>query len=302
VTVVPSPSAFGLAAARLLWPLDRVTLLSVHGRPPERIAPHITPGARLIMLTTDGTTPRTVAAMLCARGFSESRMIALANMGRKHETRMEALAREWTGDVPDLHTLAVECAAGSDAVWYPRIGLPDDAFAHDGKLTKRDIRASAIAKLMPHPGALLVDVGAGCGSISIEWMRAEPNTRAIAIEPDPERRAMAARNAAVLGTPNLDLCDGSAPAALRDLSAPDAIFIGGGVSEATIAAASDKLKPSGRLVAHAVTLESEAILLESFQHFGGDLARLAVAHAEPIGTRTGWRPTMPVTQWAWRKT
>jgi precorrin-6Y C5,15-methyltransferase (decarboxylating) len=154
---------------------------------------------------------------------------------------------------------------------------------------------------MPHPGARLVDVGAGCGSIAIEWLRAEPNTRAVALEPRADRRAMAARNAAALGVPHLDIRDGTAPEALTDLPAPDAIFVGGGVTEATIAAAAGKLKPGGRLVAHAVTLESEAVLLEAYQHFGGDLVRLAVQHAEPIGSFSAWRPAMPVTQWAWRK-
>jgi precorrin-6Y C5,15-methyltransferase (decarboxylating) len=154
---------------------------------------------------------------------------------------------------------------------------------------------------MPHPGALLIDIGAGCGSISIEWMRAEPNASAIAIEPDAERRATIARNAAALGVPELEIRDGRAPGALRDLPSPDAVFVGGGVSDATIAAAAGKLKPSGRLVAHAVALESEAVLLEAYQHFGGDLVRLAAQRAEPVGSFTAWRPAMPVTQWAWRK-
>jgi precorrin-6Y C5,15-methyltransferase (decarboxylating) len=301
MTVVPSPSAFALAASRLKWPLDRVTTLSVHGRPVELVTPHIAPGARLLILANGAETPRAVATMLTACGFGDSRVTTLVHMGGDKERRIEALARNWPKDAPDFHTLAVECVAGPDATWHPRIGLPDDAFTHDGKLTKRDVRVSALAKLMPHPGALLIDVGAGCGSISIEWTRAEPNARAIALEPNPERRTMAAENATALGVPHLELRDGSAPKALLDLPAPDAIFIGGGISEATVAAAADKLKSGGRLVAHAVTLESEAILLESVQHFGGDLVRLAVTHAKPIGSRTGWRPAMPVTQWAWRK-
>jgi precorrin-6Y C5,15-methyltransferase (decarboxylating) len=302
MTIVPSPSAFSLAAARLGWPLDRVTTLSVHGRPIARIAPHIQPGARLLILTSNGETPREVAAILTERGFGESRMVALAHMGGAKEARTEAPAHDWSETVPDLNTLAVECVAAPGAVWHPRVGLADDAFQHDGKLTKREVRASAIAKLMPHPGALLIDIGAGCGSVAIEWMRAEPNARAIALEPRADRRAMAAANAAALGAPDLDIRDGTAPWALTDMPAADAVFVGGGVSEATIAAAGDRLKPGGRLVAHAVTLESEAVLLESFQHLGGDLTRLAVTHAEAIGGFHGWRPSMPVTQWAWVKT
>ncbi len=301
VTVVPHVSSFALAASRLLWPLNRVTLASVHGRPLERLAPHIVPAARLLILAHDGRTPNKVAAMLTERGFGDSRMTALAHLGGEMETRTAAIACDWSAEVPDLHVLAVECVAGADAVWHPRIGLPDDAFQHDGKLTKREVRAAALAKLMPHPGGLLIDVGAGCGSVGIEWMRAEPNTRAIALEPRADRRALAARNASALGVPDLDIRDGSAPQALADLPAPDAIFVGGGLSEATIAASADRLKPGGRLVAHAVTLESEAVLLEVFQHFGGDLTRLSVAHAETIGSFHGWRPAMPVTQWAWVK-
>lgn len=302
MTVVPSPSAFSLAASRLAWPLDGVTALSMHGRPVEVVAPHIAPSARLLILANDRQTPHQIADALVARGFGDSRMIALAHMGGPKESRVEGLAREWSADVPDFHTLAAACVAGPGAKWHPRIGLPDDAFAHDGKLTKRELRASALAKLMPHRGALLIDVGAGCGSVSIEWMRAEPKANAIALEPNPDRRTMAAANAASLGVPHLDTRDGRAPDALRDLPSPDAIFIGGGVSEATVAASTDKLTAGGRLVAHAVTLESESVLTEAYQHFGGDLTRLAVAHAEVIGGFHAWRPAMPVTQWAWRKT
>jgi precorrin-6Y C5,15-methyltransferase (decarboxylating) len=238
---------------------------------------------------------------LLAHGFGESRMVALAHMGGPRETRVEATARDWSADVPDFHTLAIECVAEPGAVWYPRTGLPDDAFAHDGKLTKRELRALALAKLMPHAGAFLVDVGAGCGSIGIEWMRAEPNAQAIAFEPLAERRALAARNAATLGVPGLDIRDGRAPEALAGLPPADAVFLGGGLSDATIAAAIETLKPGGRLVAHAVTLESEALLLSAYSSRGGDLARLAIARAEPIGAFSAWRAAMPVTQWAWRK-
>jgi precorrin-6Y C5,15-methyltransferase (decarboxylating) len=276
-------------------------MVSVHGRPMERLVPHIAPEARLLILAHDGQTPKHVAAMLDARGFGESRMTALAHLGGELESRTAARASAWSADVPDLHVLAVECVAGPGAVWHPRIGLPDDAFRHDGKLTKREARAAAIARLMPHPGALLIDVGAGCGSISIEWMRAEPTARAIAIDPNSQRRELAARNAAALGVPHLDIRNGHAPEALVDLPPADAVFVGGGVSQATIAAATPKLKPGGRLVAHAVTLESEAVLLDAFRRYGGDLVRLAVQHAEPIGSFSAWRPAMPVTQWAWRK-
>jgi precorrin-6Y C5,15-methyltransferase (decarboxylating) len=301
VRVVPHVSSFALAAARLVWPLDRVTLLSVHGRPIERAALHIAPGARLLILAHDGQTPRTIAAMLRDRGFGESQMTALAHLGGPLESSTTALARDWSAEVPELHVLAVECVAGPGAVWHARTGLPDDAFEHDGKLTKREFRALALAKLSPHPGALLWDIGAGCGSVAIEWLRAEDSCRALALEPRPERRAVAARNAAALGVPNLEIRDGTAPEALHGLPAPDAVFVGGGISAETLAAAMQGLKAGGRLVAHAVTLESEAVLLASYGRGGGELARLSVARAEAIGPYSGWRAAMPVTQWAWRK-
>ena len=299
--IMPGLSAYSLAAARLGWPMEAVTLVTLHGRPVETLARFVVPGARLIILAENAATPGAVRDWLLKRDFGDSRMVALAHMGGPRECRTEAPARDWEAAVPDFHTLAVECVAGPGAVWHPRIGLPDDAFEHDGKLTKREFRSLALAKLMPHAGALLVDIGAGCGSVGIEWMRAEENARAIALEPRAERRALAARNAAALGVPGLDIRAGTAPAALDDVPAPDAVFVGGGVSDATIAASMQALKSGGRLVAHAVTLESEAVLLAAYSRHGGELVRLAVARAEPVGSYRGWRPAMPVTQWAWRK-
>lgn len=301
MTVIPGVSAFALAAARLAWPLDRTVTLTLHGRPIESLARYVAPGVRLLILAQDARTPAAVATWLAARGFGGSRMIALAHMGGPLEARAEALAQDWPHAVADFHTLAVDCVAGPDAVWHARTGLPDDAFLHDGKMTKREARALALAKLMPHPGALLWDIGAGCGSVAVEWLRAENHMRAIALEPNPARRAFSAQNAAALGVAHLDIRDARAPEGLAELAAPDAVFLGGGISEPTIAAAAAALKPGGRLVAHAVTLESEALLLAAYAQHGGELVRLAVARAEPVGPFSGWRPSMPVTQWAWRK-
>jgi precorrin-6Y C5,15-methyltransferase (decarboxylating) len=302
MTVVPHVSAFALAAARLIWPIEQTAIVTLHGRPLETLEPHIHPGARLLILSHDARTPRQVADCLVAQGFGDSRMVALAHMGGSAESRHEATAAEWGHAVPDFHTLAVECVAGPGARWLPRTaGLPDDAFVHDGKMTKREFRALAIAKLMPNPGALLWDVGAGSGSVSVEWMRAAPNARAIALEPIAGRRAMAARNAARLGVPMLEIRDLRAPEGLSGLPAPDAVFLGGGISEQAIEASSAELKSGGRLVAHAVTLESEAVLLAAHARRGGELVRLLVARAEPVGDYLGWRPAMPVTQWAWVK-
>ncbi|MGQ7793344.1 precorrin-6y C5,15-methyltransferase (decarboxylating) subunit CbiE [Faunimonas sp. B44] len=300
--VIPGLSAFSLAAARLAWPLDRTAMLTLHGRPLETLALHVHPGARLLILAHDRTTPAAVAEWLRARGFGESRMVAVAHMGGPAECQLDGTAETWSAEVPDFHTLAVECVAGQDADWLPRAaGLPDEAFVHDGKMTKREARALAIAKLAPHPGARLWDVGAGCGSVAIEWMRAADRAAAIGIEPRADRRALAAQNAARLGVPGLKLVDGAAPAAFADLPAPDAIFLGGGIARETIAASANRLPPGGRLVAHAVTLESEADLLAAHAELGGELVRLSVARAEPVGPYSGWRPAMPVTQWAWRR-
>jgi precorrin-6B C5,15-methyltransferase / cobalt-precorrin-6B C5,C15-methyltransferase len=301
MTIVPSLSAFALAASRLVWPLEQTICLSLHGRPVEGLALHLAPAARLLMLTSDAGTPEKVAAMLCQRGFDGSRMVALAHMGGQKEARIESIARDWHGKVPDFHTLAVECVAGPEALWYPRTGLPDDTFEHDGQLTKREFRTLALAKLMPHSGALLWDVGSGCGSIAIEWMRAADHARAIGIEPNDNRRALAARNAAALGVPALELVDGRAPQALDTLPPPDAVFIGGGISQETISAAINSLRPGGRLVAHAVTLRSEALLLAAHAENAGEMVRLAVARAEPLGEFSAWHAARPVTQWAWRK-
>jgi precorrin-6Y C5,15-methyltransferase (decarboxylating) len=299
--VVPHLSAFSLAAARLAWQLEQVTCLSLHGRPIDTLALHIVPGARLIALTSDGETPGKAAAMLRGRGLGESRMTALAHMGGPRESRFDGTAEGWSHRVPDFHTLAIECVAGPGAVWHPRTGLPDDAFAHDGKLTKREFRTVALAKLMPQPGGLLWDIGAGCGSVAIEWMRAADRAHAIALEPLAERRVMILQNAARLAVPAIEIIDGRAPEALPALPSPDAAFIGGGMSAETIAIAADRLKAGGRLVAHAVTLESEALLLAAYAERGGELVRLSVERAEPVGTFSAWKPAMPVVQWAWRK-
>jgi len=302
MTVLPGVSAFALAAARLAWPLELVETINLQGRPVEQLALFVYPGAKLLILSHDRRSPPAVAAWLVAHGFGESRMIALAHIGGAKESRIEATAARWNEDVPDFHTLAVECVAGADALWRPRTaGLPDEAFEHDGKLTKRELRALALAKLMPHPGALLWDIGAGCGSIGIEWMRAADRAQAIGIEPRADRRAMAARNALTLGVPALDVRDGHAPEGFDGLPDPDAVFLGGGIADRTIAPGLERLKPGGRVVAHAVTLETEAMLLAAYACHGGELARLTAAHAEPLGNLSGWRPLMPVTQWSWRK-
>jgi precorrin-6B C5,15-methyltransferase / cobalt-precorrin-6B C5,C15-methyltransferase len=301
MTIVPSPSAFSLACARLGWSAPDTTLLSIHGRPLETLHPAVQPNARLLVLTSGRDTPAEVAALLRARGYGASRMVALERMGGDRERRVEATAGDWpAGAVEDFHTLAIECrAAPGAALLSTAPGLSDEAFQHDGQLTKREVRATTLAALAPVPDQLLWDVGAGCGSVAIEWMRAAARARAVAVERKRERTAMIAANAAALGAPLLRVVEGEAPAALDALDPPDAVFVGGGVSAGGLLDACwMRLGPGGRLVANAVTLEGEQALLDWRAANGGDLTRLAVSRAEPVGGLTGWRPLMPVTQLA----
>ncbi len=295
----PQLSAFQLAAARMGWSMADIETLTVHGRPVEQMIAFIQPNQRLIILTTGAETPAQIARFLTERGFGDSPMTVLAAMGGPSEARFDGIASTWSHEVPPFNTLCVDCIAAPDAALQPRVpGLPDELFRSDGTMTKREVRAATLAKLMPMRGALLWDIGSGSGSVAIEWMRAARSARAIAIEPRPDRRAMAAENALALGTPKLDLRAGEAPGALKSLPAPDAVFIGGGLTEATFDAAWAALRPLGRLVANAVTLESEAQLTALHARHGGDLVRLQVQHAAPVGRYHGWRPAMPVTQWS----
>jgi precorrin-6B C5,15-methyltransferase / cobalt-precorrin-6B C5,C15-methyltransferase len=198
--------------------------------------------------------------------------------------------------------VAIDCVADPSTIALPRVvGLPDDAFEHDGQITKREIRALALAVLAPVPGELLWDVGAGSGSIGIEWMRSHPACRTIALEPRADRAARIARNADALGVPGLRVVASPAPEAFDDLPTPDAIFLGGGVSSpGVIEGCLGALGSTGRIVANGVTLETEVVLARWHAELGGTLTRIAVQRAEPVGGFTGWRPAMPVTQWHYR--
>ena len=287
VNVIPAPGAFSLAAADLGWPLADVKCLTVHGRALEAVTLYLTPGRRLLVLSWDGETPEKLAGLLMARGFGPSRITVLGNLGGDDETRTEGTAEKWTGEtVPDLNTIAVECVAGDGADVLSRVpGLPDDAFEHDGLITKREVRAATLARLMPLPGQTLWDVGAGSGAVAIEWLRAEPSAKAFAVERDPKRAAVIARNAANLGVPELKIVEGEAPGILSGIeTVPDAVFVGGGVSvPGLLEACWDALSPGGRLVANGVTLEAEQRLLFFQNEFGGDLTRMAVSRAAPVG-------------------
>lgn len=298
--VLPQPAAFQLACARLGWPLETATTLSLHGRPLDRLRRHLVPG-RLLVLTEGGAAPAAIGAVLAETGFGASTAWVLEELAGPNE-RIHCLpAAELAGrSFAELNLVALDLV-GPGLPLGP--GLPDEAFAHDGQLTKAEIRAVTLAALAPLPGELLWDVGAGSGSVAIEWLRAGPAMRAVAIERDPARASRIRHNAAKLGVPELVLHEGEAPAALAGLAAPDAIFIGGGVAApGLLDACWAKLGPRGRLVANCVTVAGEAALLAFHARHGGRLLRLALSRAEAVGGRLAWRPAMPITQLSTRKT
>jgi precorrin-6Y C5,15-methyltransferase (decarboxylating) len=300
VRFTPAASSFQFAAARMRWPMQHVTTLSLHARPAELIHPHVTPGNRILALTTDADTAPHVARLLVDRGYSRSVLTILENLGAPTERISTAEAAGFALETGDFYVLAIDCAADPGAPLLPPIpGLPDDAFVTDGQLTKREVRAATLAKLAPYPGALLWDVGAGCGSIAIEWMRAARDAAAIAFEREGERLQMIAINADRLGVPSLRIENGDAPDSLVGQPTPDAIFLGGSVGDETLFHACwSALRSGGRFVANAVTLDGEQALYARHARLGGDLARLEISTHDTVGEHHAMRPRMPVTQWA----
>jgi precorrin-6B C5,15-methyltransferase / cobalt-precorrin-6B C5,C15-methyltransferase len=299
--VVPAPSTFAWAAARLRWRLEETVTLGLHARPVELLRPHLRTGARLIVLVRDGATPAQIAEYLTGFGFGPSRLTILEALGGPRERISVATAAGFAlDDVKSPVALAIETVAEPGAIIIPRVaGLPDELFGHDGQLTKREIRAISLSTLAPRGGELLWDVGAGSGAIGIEWLLAHPANRAIGIEAREDRLGTARANAHSLGVPHYDLRLGAAPDALKDLPTPDAVFVGGGASrEGVLDAVWQALPKGGRLVVNSVTLETEAILIARQAHHGGALLRLSVERAGPVGGLTGWRAAMPVVQWS----
>ena len=301
VDVVPHPSSVTLACSRLGWSVEETTVVSVVCKPLQLLVPQATPGRRLVVLGADGTTPAAVAAVLREAGYGASRLTALAQLGGPDERRFTGTAADWSHPQTDpLVLTAVEVVADPGTVPLPTVpGLPDESYRHDGQLTKRDVRAVTVSRLAPLPGQLLWDVGAGAGSIGIEWMRVHPSCRAVAVEADAERAHRITQNAARLGVPGLRVVTGVAPEALVDLPAPDAVFVGGGATTPLLLdTVWDALAPGGRLVVNAVTLESEALLADWHTRCGGSLTRLSVAEAQPVGGFRAFKAALPVTIWS----
>ena len=299
IKVIPSSSAFSLVAARLTWPLNEIDCLTVHGRGLDRLRAFLMPGNKLIILTNDGNTPGQIAELLKDTGFGGSLLTVFSQMGGADERRFEGTAIDLDHDaIPDLNTVAIECLADEGLILKARTpGLPDDVFEHDGQLTKREVRAITVSSLAPMPGQMLWDIGAGCGSIGIEWLRGTLNARAIAVERNMDRLGMINRNALALGVPELKVIFGEALTEIIGLPSPDAVFIGGGLTtDGLLEYCWQNLRSGGRLVANAVTFESERRLFEAREKLGGDLNKIEISRAQAMGDYTSWHGLMPVTQ------
>jgi precorrin-6B C5,15-methyltransferase / cobalt-precorrin-6B C5,C15-methyltransferase len=302
VTIVPAVSSVALARAELGWSAESCAVVSVTRDDPSLVLRELAPGRKVLVLSADERTPDDVARLLADAGYGASGMIVLGDLGSERASRISAMAETWRTEngqaaAPRLNIIALDLMGPRVGGWVA--GLPDGAFEHDGQLTKRDLRASALARLAPAPGEHLWDVGAGAGSVGIEWMRAHPACTATGVEADGERAARIVRNAARLGVPNLHVVTGRAPEALAGLRVPDAVFIGGGATrEGVLDTCLAALRPGGRLVVHGVTLQTEQLLTDAYTRHGGELTRVAVETAAPIGSFTGWTPARTVTQWA----
>lgn len=298
--IIPASSAFSLAASRMGWSIPDIECLTVHGRHLDSVRAFLRPDARLIILSKDRGTPGKLANLLTSNGYGKSELSVLSQMGGPAEERVDGIAESWSDPaVSDLNVMAVQCKAGEGVTVMGRApGLPDEAFSHDGQLTKREVRAVTLAALVPLPGQLLWDVGAGCGSIAIEWMRAATNAKAVAVENNERRSALIEENALALGVPELNLVKGDAATVLSELDAPDAIFIGGGLTSGNIIETCwNSLKTHGRLVVNAVTFEGEGLLTQAMEQYGGELVRIEISRGQAMGRFQGWRPFKPVTQW-----
>jgi precorrin-6Y C5,15-methyltransferase (decarboxylating) len=304
MTCLPAPSAFSLVASRLGWAQQDCALVTLHGRPLEKIIPHLFDGAKIIALSWDGATPGKLAALLTQRGLGASRLTICEHLGGPREKLRASVAHHFAlDDVNALNTIALDLVADRDARIVSRApGLPDVFFENDGQITKAEIRALTLSALAPRRGELLWDIGAGSGSVAIEFLLTDEKNSAIAIEANGERAARIRRNALALGTPHLQVVEGRAPEALRHLPCPQKIFIGGGVTKAGVLdAALEALAPGGKLVANGVTLETQALLIARHGALGGELMSAQISRAEKLGGFFAMRPALPILQWSFDK-
>lgn len=295
---LPAPSVFSQAAARLGWALQSTVCMGLHAAPLTRLRPHFAAGTRAIVLGRDGAAVASLAKYLVAEEFAATTMHVMEALGGPRER-----VRKVTADAFDfadiIHPVTVGLEFAGAGVPLPNVnGRPDGLFDHDGQITKRPVRALTLSMLAPTPGEHLWDIGAGSGSISIEWLLSHPTCSAVAIESDPVRATRASANAERLGADRLRIVQGTAPAALIDLECPDAVFIGGGLSDALLDELWKKLDPGCRIVANAVTLETEAIVTSWHARAGGMLQRIQLAEARSIGTKRGWQSSYPIVQWS----
>jgi precorrin-6Y C5,15-methyltransferase (decarboxylating) len=298
VRIHPALSSVALARARMGWPADTVEVIRLRGDDLDIVRRALFPGRRLLVLSRDAATPDQVAQLLTDAGFGASTLTVLSDLGAPTEARLTGRADTWPGSTHALTVVAIECPPTVQGSWSLVPGLPDEAFDHDGQLTKRNLRASALAHLQPRPGELLWDVGAGAGSVAIEWLRAHPSCRAVAIERDADRAKRITANARALGVPALSVVLGAAPAVLVSLPTPQAVFVGGGATAETLDQCWQRLAPGGRLVVHAVTHETELVIDAAWHRHGGELTRISVEHLERIGTYHGWNPARAIVQWS----
>lgn len=310
LTIIPSVSILTRVAAEMQWPLNQIQSLSLCSQPLENLALYLQPQNKIVLLSATNTDPARVATFLIEKGFSNSEITVLENLGSETQSIYKSTANELAISQPaaKLNSLAITLIADATTrIISTHPGLPDQCFEHDGQMTKQNMRAITLAHLRPLPAQYLWDIGSGSGSIAIEWLRTGNATKATAIEQNQTRADRAKNNAANLGVPHLDLINGKAPDCLENLPAPDAIFIGGGITtNGLLEKALQSLKPGGRLVANTVTIEGEAKLIESYKSNGGNLTQIAMTNADPIGPSAnakfhGWRPQMPITQWVYIK-
>lgn len=297
---LPAPSTFSHAAAQMGWPLETTLCLGLHAAPLTRLKPHLSPGVRALVLLRDGDAVAQLQSWLASEGFGDTQMIVMEALGgpRQRVTTLTASAPQQ----PFAHPVCVALHVhGTGPVVTCASGLADAHFDHDGQITKRPVRALTLSALAPRPGELLWDLGAGSGSVSIEWLLSHPTTNAIAVESNPDRAARLQRNAAALGADRLQLRQAPSLDVLDSLATPDAVFIGGGLSQALLEALWAVIPQGCRVVANAVTLEAEALLARWHSDQGGDLMRIELAQSKPLGSKRGWASAYPIVQWSAQK-